>query len=876
MKKILALVLSVVLVVSCVTVPAFSAGSSYDLAEEMELLYALGIISSPTVSDTQLSTHITRSEAAKHFCRVLGLEVSEPTGFESIFYDVTSEMADYKYIKTICEAGYMQGDGDGRFRPTYPISTKEAALVLSRLIGYKSYNAVMGLDTTINKTDLLEGVPVVDEVEVGQFIKMIYNALHAPACVATGISSNSMDYKIDENYLGIDYLLNISVAKGIVDGIQGSTLTRAGFEMKENGVAIDGFVYTYPQDASALFGYEVDFYYRNDVETYDVVYMKASDKNRTMTLNYDEIVGYSDFKYSYEVNNDIKTVSIQPDTDIIYNGVAYTMPTDEIMVPKYGNITLIDNNNDRVYDVVSIENFEFVVVDSVNAEKMIIKDQDGETILNLENADEVSITYNGAVYSMDRLYTGNLLKVKQTPADCGYYKVLIEVNKDEERGAAITATGPDSLTALGKKLSVWENIDQSSRDNMVVGSVVSIYISDGIVVRVEKENANSNYAYLLSIGEPEIFGENLQFRLILSNMTEVILEKGKNIKIDGVLISKAADVEAALAPGAALAAQPSTVLPLAQPVKYTLNAQGILTSLDTLYFNADNEDPETSLHTLDNVKYRFRTTSNGMYNNDTSELVAVGKNYMRIPTNERNSASDYRSTVPSENGTYMMDICNVDEVNKTAEFVFYYRDTYTKGTSSALYVVLDKLIELNGDGDVVETLVVGSGGKTYNWGVTEEMKENFYELQIGDLISIELNNNNQLRGMTRKYRMTEQPPLEERVVVTQTRYNTLTKPPHTDGYRILYGTVVNIDGNNIIFTPTLASDLTGIDPTYEIDNLIIDAATIYKYSVNRGIATMEQATVDEIVSYNMDKDHPSTVVVDIQNSAVKQIFVIEN
>ncbi len=876
MKKILALILSVILVVSCLAVPAFSAESSYDLTVETELLYALGIISSPTVSDAQLSTHITRGEAAKHFCRVLNIEVSDPVGFESIFYDVTSEIADYKYIKAICEAGYMQGDGDGRFRPTYPISTRETALVLTRLIGYKSYNAVMGIDSTISKTDLLDGVPVVDEVEVGQFIKMIYNALHAPACIATGISNQAMDYKIDENYLGIDYLFSISKAKGIVDGIQGSTLTDAGFEMKENGVAIDGFVYTYPKDASALFGYEVDFYYRNNVDSYDIVYMKASDKNRTMVLNYDEIIGYSDFEYSYEDNNNTKTVEIQPDTDIIFNGVAYTMPTNEVMVPKFGSVTLIDNNNDRKYDIVSIESYDFMVVDTVNADKMIIKDKNGVDVLNLEDADEIYINYNGTAYSLDRLYTGNLLKVKQTPADCGYYKVIIEVNKDEESAAAITATGADSLTALGKKLTLWDNLDETSRSNISVGSIVSIYISDGLVVRVEKEKAGNNYAYLMSIGEPKPFSEELQFRLILSDMREVILEKGKNIKIDGVLISEAADVESALTAGAALAAQPSNVLPLGQPVKYKTNSEGYLTEIDTLYFNADKEDPETSLHTLDNVTYRYRSTSKSMYTKDTSEFVANATSFMKVPTTERNSVPDYRSTLPSENGTFMMDICNVDEQSKKAEFVFYYRETYTRGTSSALYVVLDKLVELNAEGDVVETLVMGNAGKTYNWGVTDEMKDEFYDLQIGDLISIELNNNNQLRGMTRKYRMNEQPALSDRVAIITTRYNTEKTPPHTDGYRILYGTAVNIDGANMLYTPSLTTDLGGIDPTYEVDNLIIDTATIYKYSVIRGQATMEQVGMDEIVSYNMDKEHPSTVVVDIQNSVVKQIFVIEN
>ena len=224
-----------------------------------------------------------------------------------------------------------------------------------------------------------------------------------------------------------------------------------------------------------------------------------------------------------------------------------------------------------------------------------------------------------------------------------------------------------------------------------------------------------------------------------------------------------------------------------------------------------------------------------------------------------------------------MEICNVDDGNKKAEFVYLYYDPWSTGTS-APYVVVDKFAELDSNGDVKKILVLGTGGKLHNFGVTSDMMAAYDSLEIGDIITITLNFNTprDVRGITKKYSISAEPPsLEERVVVTTAGHNATTDPPHTDGYRILYGTPLNVEDGHLLFTPSLPSDAGGLNTTYKVDNLVIDSTAIWKYSVNRGSASIEVVDASEIVSYAMDPAHPSTIIVDIQNSAVKQIFVVE-
>ncbi len=876
MKKILTLFLSAVLILSCLTVPAFSAESEYASAEEMEILRALGIVS----DDVQNGAHITRGEAAKYFCRMLNIEIADPTGFESVFYDVTSETPYYKYISTICRAGFMQGDGNGRFRPNAPISTMEATRVLTSLIGYKGYIAVSNIETIIGKTDVLEGVSIVSELEYGQFFKMIYNILHAPACRETGYGT-TISFEISNDYLGMEYLFKVAKARGIVEEIKSTSLTDGGSRMHDGNIAISGNVYGYTDDAEKFLGYSVDYYYRTDVDSHDIVYIAYSDKNKIFELNYDEIIRYSNFEYEYEYKNSSKTVKISPETDVLFNGVACMAPSDEDMVPKFGKVKFVSNDGDNTYDVVVIDSYEFMVVDTINKTKEIIKDKESDFVLDYHDADEIIVTNNGNEYSIDRIYTGNLLKIKRSKAESGCYKIVIDVNK-EDRTVAITGVSQDEINASGEKFPIWDNIDETSKETLKIGKTATIYIADGMIVRAIEESSSQSYGYLLAISEPELFGDILKFRIILPDLSEMIVEKNKKIKIDGVVMTDVSEIENALLAGAANSVAGSADLPLAQPIKYTLSKDGILTSIDTLYFNGEAEDAETSLRRVtDGTKFRYRSYNNSMYL-DVNTFIATTSTFMGVPVADRGEAFNYRKTAPSsESKDIAMDICSVDADSKTAEIVFYYNEIDTIADDYGMHIVAGKSTELNAEGEVVDVLKLYNGGSEYNRIVSEDIKHVFDDLEIGDIISYDMNGQQKITIVKRESSLstmlTDPPARADRVgaQLSTSGKNNDRKPPY-DGGRILYGgTALDITMGKILYTPSMINDIEGFDANYMTDSLVASSAVVYKYSIVRGEPVIEQGTLDDIVTYKQDPAHPSAIVVYINSNTVRHIFVVD-
>lgn len=892
MKKIISLFLSVVLIMSCLTITGFSSETTNTVSdEELDVLYALGIVDESQTTDQQLGKNITRAEAAKYFCTLLDLEIADPTGFESIFYDVTSETPYYKYISTICKAGYMQGDGNGRFRPNFPISTMEAARVLTSLIGYKGYIAVGGLDAVVNKTDVIDGVSVAAELNYGQFFKMIYNMLHAPACRETGFGT-TISYDISEDYQGMEHLLKVAKTSGIVDGIPGTNLTEANLTMRDNMIAIGGTEVAFGGDASEYLGYLVDVYYKTNAENNDIVYITKSDKNKVMTLNYDEIIGYSNYEYKYEYKNSDKTVKISPETDVIFNGVACMAPDEEDMIPKFGKVTFVSNDGDSAYDVVMIESYEFMVVDTINKTKEIIKDKLSQTSFDYSTADEITVTSGGADYELERIYTGNLLLVKRSKANSGYYKISIEVNKNEISGATINTVSGDNVTADGTEYKIWDGIDPESEALLVVGKKATVYVHEGMIVGATEVDSSRSYAYLLSMSEPEVLNNDIRFRLVLPDLTDVIYEKNKKIKIDGVMLSDADEIRNALLAGAACSVATSSEMPLAQPVVYTLSKEGKLLSLDTLYFNGNTENAETSLKRADGDKYRYAAHNGGLYL-DKNTFVATSSNFMCVPVSGRNEVSEFKAKVPSsayfvdgESSIYLMDICSVNPDSKIADFVFHYRAADTTADDYTIYIVLSKSTELNSEGETVDMLHLGYNGSEYDYPVVEDLKNVYDSLQVGDIISFDLDGMGRIKVLSRtaslSTMLTNPPGLADRIgpQLSASGKNSTNKPPY-EGSRILYaGTALDISVGKMLFTPNLVTDGGDFDEKVRTDGLTdslpIGSTTVYKYSVVRDEPTIETGTLDDIVTYKVEPTRPTPILVYVTSSQARYIFVVEN
>lgn len=873
MKKILSLLLSLILVLSCSSLTAFSADDESLISEkELGVLQAFGIIESADISAESLDAVMTRGEASKYFCDILNLDIADVQGFESIFYDVSSENPYYKYIKALFDAGYVRGDGDGRFRPTAPITAQEAARVMTDIAGYKGYTAVLGLNRTIQTTEVLEGVPLMNHLSWNGFLKMAYNILHSPACRAVSFG-NSIEYEIDENVKVMESVFDIVFSKGIVDGNDKFTLKGELSNIRDGYVVIDGLAYADKTGkASELLGYSVEFYYQKSNDLKEIVYIYSSEKNNVKVLSDDVIIDYSDFTYKYEENNRTKEASIESYTDVVLNGVACDTPDDEKdFVPAFGQVTLVDNNDDRKYDVVFVENYEFILVKSINVEKKLVYDVNGE-VYDFEESDVIDITYQGIEYSFERILGGNLLKVKSSKKNEDFVKTEIEIIKETLDGTEISSVTTDTLTTKGKTYEIYEYIDEKSRSYIRVGNKVNLYVCDDIVVRVEAFNTN-NYAYLLSMSKPENFDKTVKFMMVKYGVEEVVYEMADRIKIDSVTVSDPDSIRSLLLASASLSVGVNNGS-VAQPIKYTLTKNGKLASIDTLETHP-GEDPETCLKKLDETAFDCRSDNGGYYvtENEESILKAVySSSALTIPQNDIFTIEKYYMS-NIDDSVSNVEVYDVDPETMVAGAVFHYRELLDGGSSTP-YLVLDKWAELSATGEKRNVLKLAYISTVNDYPCLAEVDETYDILEIGDLISIATNSAGEIRGITKKFSVSTVPSLSNRVLVLISSRNSTKSPPYLEGTRIIYGTPLNAVGGSILITPSLPTDEGGLKSDYRVDNLIVGNVPVWKYETVRGNVTITQGNMSDIVTYSIDPEEVTPIVVDIRNGTVKQIIVI--
>lgn len=97
---------------------------------EVETLYNIGIISGYSDGTFKPNSPVTRAELAKMVAAFDELEYSE----DKMFTDVTKDHWAFSFINAAAIAGWVQGYGDGTFRPDRNISRSETVTLVNRMI----------------------------------------------------------------------------------------------------------------------------------------------------------------------------------------------------------------------------------------------------------------------------------------------------------------------------------------------------------------------------------------------------------------------------------------------------------------------------------------------------------------------------------------------------------------------------------------------------------------------------------------------------------------------------------------------------------------------------------------------------------------------
>lgn len=935
-KRFIALILSLLMAFSVLSIPTFAnhygfqdeyeyTTNDYITDEQIFILNKLGISRNWSNISEMGSRHdepLTRHFMAWYTVLIAKLNVEYPSNYETLFKDLSSEHEYYAEMKAVVKAGYMNGDGNGYFRPNDLITTKEAATVLLRVLGYSPYIEALGVDKILLRTNILDGIEPEGTVTQAKFLRMVFNALNSPALKSTSYKlledgNTDIEYVIDETYLGFEHLYGIKHEIGIVDALVGTTLIDSSSDLKDGQIGISGITYEYNGDASAFFGYKVNYFYRDKGEVgRELIYMHKSDKNQELVLTHDVLDGFSDGVYSYEQNNSTKRIALSNDTRVIYNGAANPNFIPSEMVPDFGSVTLINNDSDRDYDVVKIESYKFFIssrIDTTNL-KIYTNTYKVADLINLREYDQYQFFMDEEEIGIEKLRNGNLLAVRFPSENAKHRKISIDAAKVTKSKVEVVSIKEDTFVAGKDTYTLWNKLDDYA--TIKLGTIYNLYVfRDQVVAVVEGDISGMENAYLINFGvSDEAFGNSAKAAVVDMAGNYLVYDVAEKVVLDGTALTNMNTAKtrllASAQQSARIAALASKALedtaPVAQPIMIGFNKNGEINKIDTYYYDSSKEDASslqqlgaiyddgTGAVLLKDTSVTYSNLNNSLYYTSTTPethvaLFPTNVEILSVPATDIFNKDKYTTGALQNEKSYYIDLSNFDADSDTPQAAFAYSldDGYDRYWSGGYMVVAELYEELNEDGEVDYVVKAYKKGELIKYTADKEL---FALINVGDLWSFSADKYNHIEladnpKATHNLFSMSLPLIPDTADGRAATYTMTTITPGAPSrYSMLSGYVIGTvmrseSGFGKIAVTAIPTD-ANFEADAENDSLICDYfnisnAAIFKYSENKGVPELTKSSAAELVSYAQDRNNPSVVLISAHRETVNQVIIIE-
>ncbi len=743
------------------------AGTKYE--EAAELLGALGIM----VGDAEDGAFrpndpIIRSEMAKVATYSVGLEdiVLNSNGVTR-FPDVPADHWATGAINVADQQKMVIGDDVGTFRPDDPVTLQEAVAIIVRALGYEpaanergGYPA--GYLYIASSNQILRGVDGSTEAPAtrGDIAQLIFNSLTVNLMEQVGYGSQ-ISYEVVDKTLLYDKL-NVEKGYGQITGTSETTLT-GGNTTADDRIRIDNNIFLEGEsNARHKLGYNVLYYARIDKTTDEKTLIdvrEQSNKNKSITVPAKDIVSVTGdeastrtFEYwANDTDRNTRTVQIAGDATFIYNGKFKEAVSNEQLIPKSGNVIMLDSDTNGIYDIIFVNHFTNIVVDTVSTVTGRVTDKylNGSLIFDENNSEvKYDLIKNGEDIELADLKEWNV--ISYTISDD---KLLIKayvsdasingtVNEITEKGYRI-----GNSTTLYKKAESYPNtIELRDKGNFYLDIEGNIAAFDENASAGDDTPGNKKYGYLVDAMKNDGFETTAKFKIFAATGTTEIITSTEKMRFNGAYSTKAMDVLNALKDGG------SSVTP--QLIMYETNSQGNIIGIDTAHDGTATGEPNKSRFTL-NIK------KDGLvYKSASSKLgnAGIGSDTVifDIPADSGNDTTKFsirNSSSLSNDASYNALVYDLHE-NYIASAIIITSSTGTTAPESSILVV-DHISETqNEDNEDTDRL--------YGWQDGEEVNILAYDKSIlrksngsstvplsqGDIIQYRSNTAGEVDGIT--------------------------------------------------------------------------------------------------------------------------------
>lgn len=822
--------------------------------------HTLGVLNALGIADyttENLSETITRGEFYVMLAKAGGYPETRTN--QAYFADLNPG-DDYEgYIKTLYKVGVIAPDKDGKIKAGENISATEAAALVVKILGYTPKAEALGGYPTgylnlASSLDITDGINVsADSITKGLAAELIYNALEADIMIEIpSADKNNKEYKIEKGTNLVTTAHGMEIVEGVVDGVDISRVSGENdilpFHMEINGEELNcEDVY----EPFCYLGYHVKVYHKF-VRTYGdkIIYIEMTDENNEYVFNIEDIKSISDGKmeaYDYETDK-LKNYRLKKAIPVVYNSVSTDAPFNYDMIKgKVGSVILLDNDSDKEADVAFVDVFEnWIVSYSNKGEKLIYNKYDNTQKLVLDN--EIDEPYviiyddSGVEIQPSKVESGDVISVYTSAPDAYQQYIRVYLSKKVVTGVIEEINDDNEITVDGTVYEVRQKCLENNANLIKVGALVQLKLDifDYVAEIEAVATPEMKYGFLVTADVESGLGGKAKFMFYTGEEELLLADAAKNVRIDGVRY--ASTDEAMFAP---LRAAAKYMLPNSAEdvrcsvVRYSLNAKGEVTAVDTVMHDTETPATRESIHTANNTLFAVKTASNDMYRR-VSNHIMIGAN---IPVDNNTMVIAYPDVESDINLAYNTDeydylkitdtISHGDYVNAWA---FYTREnqivsdlivtpkvdkTSSNLASAIRFVVVDKVGKMIDKkyGTEIDCLVVQTSegevkipvkdGFTFTSG-TADCTIN--DLLNGDVVRYKLDANGYLKALVLYYR----PRTNE--TITSTGYNGSV----TNDFSWIAGYVYKSYPEGFyIYTPP-----KGEDGKYVMDKSVLENVTI--------------------------------------------------
>lgn len=640
-------------------------------ADAYKFDYALGIFEMLEDGYWQ-KEQVTRGEFATIVAKMIKANTEGyPSYSNSPYTDIAEGHFAYPSVCYLTDIGILNGDGNSTFRPDDPILVNEATKMVMCAIGFKEACEVNGgFPNGYTQFAVQQGIydnlnfSYTSSMTALQMSQMVRNALEANIMEKVVYRADgSADAMLSDSKTLLTETYKMENVTGTVQGTYFSYY--AGGEVGlENEVVIDGVCYQYDTkvDMEALLGYEVNFYYMDDVSGYRRPYIVYTEprkgKNIETNIAAADIVSVSDTAIVYNDNNgNEKTISLNGNTEVSYNGKPYyELGSTEFSI-KEGNIKVISHGSASRGDVVMISEQFDGLFDRYNKTNYQVVFQDNATQklpeLKFESVFRTKLTLDGKDITPEELLKNDAISFtvsKDGEYIRGYVSRTV-VNGEVSRVS--TEQYPGGTYTIASINGTDYVVSSYCVKDITAGLQSDFQITyDGRLIGAKAAGSNGgNYGYLIKFGtDGGAFNTSFKIRILERNgqVSEYNSAAKVNTNVIGDEIQQVS---------ASKIAENASAFEDAQLVVYELDANN---KIRTLYKAVDNTSTLTDPDELDFGMYY---SGDARYTNGLIANCAIDDSTVifRVPFVDRDRNEDYQVETKESmtNGSYTADIYDI-------------------------------------------------------------------------------------------------------------------------------------------------------------------------------------------------------------------------